>query len=252
MKKIFIILISIAFVNAINAQDASKPKKEKKESSKVTVAPKKLSVAHPSDHFLIQFGSDSWVSKPDTINTNGGRHFNFYIMTDKPFKTNPKFSVAYGLGIGSSNIYFDKTFVEITSKDTRLPFINQQNTNHFKKFKLTEIFLELPVELRYTLNPENSGKSWKFAVGAKVGTLLKAYTKGKDWQDKNGASLYGSNYISKEYNKTYFNTTRLSFTGRIGYGIFSLSGAYTVTPALKSGFRPDLNTLSIGLTIGGL
>ena len=252
MKKIFIILISIAFVNVINAQDAAKPKKEKKEASKITVAPKKLSVAHPSDHFLIQFGNDSWVSKPDSARTNGGRHFNFYIMTDKPFKTNPKFSVAYGLGIGSSNIYFDKTFVEITSKSPKLPFRNQDGANHFKKFKLTEIFLELPVELRYTFNQENSGKSWKFAVGAKVGTLLKAYTKGKDWQDKNGASLYGPSYISKEFSKNFFNTTRLSFTGRVGYGNFSLSGAYTVTPALKSGFSPDLNTLSIGLTISGL
>jgi hypothetical protein len=252
MKKIFIILVSIAFINASNAQDAPKPKKAKKETSKVTVAPKKLTVSHPSDHFLIQFGSDSWVSKPDSARTNGGKHFNFYLMTDKPFKTNPKFSVAYGVGIGSSNIYFDKTFVKINDRSTSLQFQNQEGANHFKKFKLTEIFLELPIELRYTLNPENSSKSWKFAVGAKVGTLLKAYTKGKDWQDKNGASLYATNYISKEYNKTYFNTTRLSFTGRVGYGNFSLSGAYTVTPALKTGFSPDLNTLSIGLTISGL
>ncbi|MFY7965531.1 MAG: outer membrane beta-barrel protein [Chitinophagaceae bacterium] len=252
MRNIFILAFSLTCLNTINAQDATKLVKEKKETSKPTATLKKPTVAHPSDHFLIQFGSDSWVSKPDSARTNGGRHFNFYLMTDKPFKTNPKYSVAYGIGIGSSNIYFDKTFVEITSKNTKLPFRNQEGSNHFAKFKLTQIFLELPVELRYTLNPENSGKSWKFAVGAKVGTLLKAYTKGKDWQDKNNISINGPSYISKEYSKNFFNTTRLSFTGRVGYGNFSLSAAYVVTPALKTGNSPDLNTLSIGLTVSGL
>lgn len=233
----------------IYAQDGSN---SKKSETRTSIAPKKISVGHPSDHFLIQFGSDSWVSKPDSARTNGGRHFNFYIMTDKPFKTNPKFSVAYGLGIGSSNIYFDKTFVDITSSAKYLQFRNQDATNHFKKFKLTEIFLELPVELRFTANPENSDKSWKFAIGAKVGTLLKAYTKGKDLQNPNGNTIYGASYISKEFSKNYFNGTRLSFTGRVGYGNFSLSAAYVVTAALKTGFSPDLNTLSVGLTVSGL
>jgi hypothetical protein len=123
---------------------------------------------------------------------------------------------------------------------------------HFKKFKLTEIFLELPVELRYTLNPENSGKSWKFAVGAKVGTLLKAYTKGKDWQDKTGASLYGPNYISKEYSKNFFNTTRLSFTGRVGYGNFSVFGSYNLTTMFKDNVAANIKLLQLGLCISGL
>jgi len=252
MKKIFILALSLACINILNAQDSTKLKKEKKEESKISVPPKKLVVSHPSDHFLIQFGSDSWINKPDSAKTKGGRHFNFYFMIDKTFKTNPKYSVAYGLGIGSSNIYFDKTFVDITSKSTKLPFTNEDAANRFKKFKLTQIFLELPVELRYTLDPENSGKSWKFAVGAKVGTLLKVYTKGKDLQDKSSVSLNGPNYISKEYSKNFFNSTRLSFTGRVGYGNFALSAAYTVTPVLKSGFTPDLNTLSVGLTVSGL
>jgi len=254
MKKIFILLLSIACASEINAQDAPKtnPKKTskaKKENSEITVAPKRLTVSHPSDHILIQFGSDSWTNKPDSVRTNGGKHFNFYLMTDKPFKTNPKFSVAYGLGLGTSNIYFDKTRVDIKSTSPRLPF--DQTGNQFNKFKVTEIFLELPVELRYTLNPENSGKSWKFALGAKVGTLLKAYTKGKDLQTT-GVSVYGPTYIEKEYSKKFFNSTRLSLTGRVGYGNFSLSGAYTLTTALKSGFGPEVNTLSIGLTVSGL
>ena len=255
MKFFFIVILSVFSLHIANAQDAttnkSKPEKSKKDKVINTAFPQKIAVAHPSDHFVIQFGSDSWMNKPDSAHTKGGRHFNFYLMTDKPFKTNPKFSVAYGLGIGSSNIYFDKSNVDIKNKTK--PYFNYDGSTHFSKNKVTEIFLELPVELRYTLNPENPNKSWKFAVGAKVGTLIKAYTKGKDLQDSKGVSIYGPTFIEKEYSKNFFNSTRLSLTGRIGYGNFSLSAGYTLTPAIKSGFTStDINTLSVGLTISGL
>ncbi len=251
MKKIFILILTLSIAQLTFAQEASNKKKNSGNSSSSDF-PKKMRRSQPSDHVLIQFGSDSWMNKSDSARTDGGKHFNFYLMTDKPFKTNPKFSVAYGIGLGTSNIYFNKTFVDVKSNANRLPFTNVEATNHFSKFKVTEIFFELPVELRYTFNPTNYAKSWKFAVGAKVGTLIKAYTKGKDLQDKTGASIYGPSYIEKQYSKKFFNGTRLSVTGRIGYGNFSISGAYTLTPVLKAGFGPEMNTMSLGVTISGL
>ncbi len=254
MKKTLILIFSLVALTTLKAQEKKDKNTTKKETVKTYSSdfPKKKSNANPADHFLIQFGSDSWTNRTDSVRTNGGKHFNFYLFTDKPFKTNPKFSVAYGLGIGSSNIYFDKTYVNLKANANKLPFSDQSNSNHFSKFKVTEIFLELPVELRYSTNPEEPSKAWKFAVGAKVGTLLKAYSKGKDLQDKNGNTVYGPTYIEKEYSKKFFNTTRLSVTGRIGYGNISLSAGYTLTPVLKSGFGAEMNTLSVGLTISGL
>ncbi len=251
MKKIFVLILALSVVQLTFAQEASNKKKNSRNSSSSDF-PKKMRRAQPSDHLLIQFGSDSWMNKSDSARTDGGKHFNFYLMTDKPFKTNPKFSVAYGIGLGTSNIYFNKTFVDVKSNANRLPFTNVEATNHFSKFKVTEIFFELPVELRYTFNPTNYAKSWKVALGAKVGTLLKAYSKGKDLQDKTGASIYGPTYIEKAYSKKFFNGTRLSVTGRIGYGNFSISGAYSLTPVLKAGFGPEMNTTSLGVTISGL
>lgn len=206
----------------------------------------------PSDHFLVQFGSDTWVGKPnpDTIGTKGfSRHFNFYAMLNRPFKSDKRFSVAYGLGIGSSNIFFDHRYVKVWAPSQTLPF---DSTTRFKKSKITTIYLQAPVELRYFSNPVDPQHSWKFAVGAKVGTLLKAYFKGKNLLDINNNSLYGTQYVLKESNKKFFNGTFLAATARAGYGNVSLNIDYSVLGVLKQNAGPVMNTLSIGLTISGL
>lgn len=205
-----------------------------------------------NDHFMFQFGADNWTGTNDSINPQGfSRFFNFYLMLDKPFKTNPKFSVGLGVGIGSSNMFFNNTNVDITATSTRLPFRNVDSVNHFKKFKLTTLYLEAPIELRYTSNPENGGKTWKGALGVKVGTMLKAYTKGKNLVDKNGNAV--NNFIEKEYSKRYFNSLRLALTARVGYGIFSLYGAYQINTLLKDAAGPSgIRPYSIGICVSGL
>jgi len=207
----------------------------------------------PSDHFMIQYGMDSWTGRPDSVRTGGfSRHFNMYFMFDKPFKANPKLSIAYGVGIGSSNIFFDNTRVDIKNTGLKLPFTNVDSTDHFKKFKVTTIYAELPVELRYFSDPANPNKSWKAALGVKVGTLLKAYTKGKDYENKSGASIYGPTYIAKESSKKFFNGTMLAVTGRVGIGFISIDAGYQFNGVLETGAGPTMNKFSLGLTISGL
>ena len=247
MKKTTLLLLILATVFTVNAQSEKDPKK----------TTKKIDLSNrASDHFVLQYGADIWPNTPDSLSTKGfSRHFNVYIMLDKPFKTNPKLSVAYGVGIGSSNMFFDKRYVNIKANATKLPFsrsVSGTDSSYFKKFKVTTIFLEAPIELRFYSNPENPSKSWKGAIGVKVGTLIKAFTKGKDLQTKNGQSLYGSTYIAKESDKKYFNTTRLAATFRIGYGAFSLDAGYQITQVLKEGSGPEVRPFSIGLTVSGL
>ena len=45
-------------------------------------------------------------------------------------------------------------------------------------------YLEAPIELRYTANPLNSDKSFKFAIGVKVGLMINAHTRNKTLQTK--------------------------------------------------------------------
>ncbi|MCU0388059.1 MAG: hypothetical protein MUE71_05585, partial [Chitinophagaceae bacterium] len=111
MKKCFLALGLIIFAASfVQAQDTTKTTKKTKKTdwSKISIGDR------ANDHFMFQFGYDGWVSVPDSINTSGmGRFLNMYLMLDMPFKTDPRWSVGIGAGIGSSSIFFDKTSIDL-------------------------------------------------------------------------------------------------------------------------------------------
>ncbi len=208
-----------------------------------------------NDHFMIQFGYEGWSGAPDTASIKGlSRFFNFYLMYDMPFKTSPRFSVAAGLGVSTSSIYFDKANIDIAGKvnPNRINFSDASATNHFKTYSLNNTWLEVPVELRFVTDPVHTGKAWKLAIGAKVGTMTDAHTRGKNLLNATGGSLYGTGYVEKERSKRFFNTTKLAVTLRGGYGPITLFGSYMVTGLFKENQGPVIHPFSIGLSIAGL
>ena len=140
--------------------------------------------------------------------------------------------------------------VDIKSTTNYLPFRNQDTLDHFKKYKLTTAFLEVPVELRFSSDPVNDAKSIKGALGVKVGMLLSAHIKGKGPENKNGNSINA--YTFKENSKRFFNSTRLEATARIGYGHYSLFGSYQLTNIFKAGVAADTKMFAVGICISGL
>ena len=248
MKKLLTLFITVACVTSLTAQDSTvtAPKKKKRDWSKVSLGNR------ANDHFMMQLGYNGWAQKPDTINTKGlSRSFNIYFMFDFPFKSDPRFSIGIGAGVGTDNVFFKNTDIDITGRrSNKLGFKNVADTNHFKKYKLATTFAELPVELRFVANPENSNKSWKIAVGGKIGTLLSASTKGKTLQNKNGNTINA--FTQKEKAKRFFNSTRLSLTGRLGYGNLGIYGTYQLNAFIKEGFGPDIRPFQIGITLSGL
>ena len=245
MKKVILSALAILFFGSLLHAQAPLTK----DYSKMDLT------GRAADHFMVQFGSDAWTGKPDSLKTSGfSRHFNMYFMYDFPFKKDPHYSVAVGLGIGSSNIFLDNhTYVDVKSPSTTLPFRHLDSTaNHFSKQKLATMYLQAPVELRYFTDPANPNSSWKAAVGLKVGTLLKGYSKAKNYVRQDGGSVYGSSYVETQSNKRWFDATDVTLTGRFGYGIISLDAAYQVTGIFKDGLGPVVNKFSFGLTISGL
>ncbi len=278
MNRLFLLGVSLTIVLAASAQETPQPdlqddntaenvidtlpitdpsvlieetKEERKKRNKIDV--NSLNLANRSkDHLLLQLGFDGWANMPDSINTRGlSRSFNAYLMFDFPFKTNPRLSVGLGAGIGTSNMFFKDTYIDIAGRQgNRLSFNDVSDTTRFKKTKLLTTFLEAPVELRYTARPHTPKKSFKAAAGVKVGTMLAASVKSKNQLNSSGQAI--NNFTYKEKSKKFFNSTRISLTGRVGYGNLSVFGTYQVNSLIREGFGPDIRPYSVGLTLSGL
>ncbi len=241
MQKIVLLFLTVFLFAGLHAQTTNKVSRKIDLSSR------------PADHLMLQFATDHWNNMPDSINKHQSgfsKGFNAYLMTDKPFKSSPKFSIGIGIGVGSSNISFKNMNVDLKSNATKLPFLATDTVNHFKKYKLSLSYLEVPLEFRFSSDPLNSNKSWKIAIGGKAGTIINAHTKGKDLEDKTG-KLIGS-YTEKVNSKKYFNGTRFMATARVGYGIFSLYGSYQLNNVLKDIAGAPMKLIEIGLVLSGL
>ena len=242
MKKILsFALCSVLFSSSLIAQEnpaETKPKPKIDMSNRA------------NDHFLLQLGYTSWAGIPDSISTDGiSKSINAYFMFDFPFKTNPKLSMAFGPGIGSDHILFSKTDVGIKDLTPSIYFTNKADTNHFKKTKLATVYLEAPIEFRYSADPL-TGKGIKAAIGVKVGTMINAHTRNTKFSNR--ANTVINDYTMKEASKKFFNTTRISGMARVGFGHFSLYGSYQFTTLFKDGSGPEVRPFSIGLTLSGL
>ena len=238
MKKLVLFLFAVAASFTMYAQ-----------------APAKKSFAKdiPADRFMVQLANNYWIGAADSVSSrikSINRSANVYVMYDKKFKNNPKFSFALGAGVGTSNMYFDKMNVLLTSSKSKVPFIKTDTGLNFKRYKVATAFLEIPLELRFSSNVDNPNKAIKAAIGVKIGTLINAHTKGKGLRNSGGATIAG--YTEKASSKGYFNGTRIAATARVGYSYYSLFGSYALTNLFKDGVAADTKTLQIGITITGL
>ncbi len=208
-----------------------------------------------NDHFMMQLGYEGWSNAPDTVKFTGvSRHFNLFVMYDMPFKTNPQWSAAIGVGVGTSHVFLDKTEVDLPGRldQSTVTFYGTDQTDNFKKYKMATAYLEAPVELRWLANPMNSNKSFKVAIGARIGTNVSAGTKGKNLRNEDGQSLFGTKYVLKEKDKKFINGTRFTGTFRAGYGNLGIHAQYSILPLFKTTAGPEIRPWGVGLTFSGL
>ncbi|MEE6187348.1 hypothetical protein PIECOFPK_00477 [Mycovorax composti] len=257
MKKILFATLSLLITACLFAQDETAQSVQLRDTTEKTTLEvnkpakkpkKKYNLSNrASDHFMVQLGYTNWANTPDSIPTRGfSRSVNVYFMFDFPFKSSPKLSAAIGLGVGSDHVFLDDVFADVKGRTSTMRFLDTANVS-IKKTKVVTTYLEVPLELRYTANPENTDKSFKAAVGVKVGTMLRGGTRSRITTPTSYP-----NYLLKEANKQYFNTTRIVGTARVGYGHLSLFGTYQLTSVLKTGAGPQLRPYTIGITFSGL
>jgi hypothetical protein len=247
MKKLSFLILLTAAVLSLQAQETA-PNKKKKDWSKVNLSNR------PKDHLVFQIGMHGWTQRPDTFATKGlSRSFNAYFMFDFAFKTDPRFSVGLGVGFGTDHLFFDKN----AGRDLNLINSNGvtfnknrgvDSTIRYRSIKLQNAYLEAPVEIRFMNKPETPNKSWKLALGMKVGTMVSAVDKTRFERDAAGNTQYNT----KVKDRRNFNNLRLAAQARVGYGNIGLFAQYQINDFIKEGQGPQVRPYTVGLTITGL
>ena len=235
MKKIIgMLTLALAFMSATHAQES-------------TENPVKKVVKPARDYVMFQLTYENWYNTPDSVKTGGiGRGFNVYLCYDFPIaKSN--FSFAAGIGVGTSNIYFNDQLLVLNNNANTATFrtVDSGGVNIYKKSKLATAYLEAPFELRFFGDKDNRNRGFKMAIGARVGMLINAHTKNKN-------SLTGPVITEKVSSKNYFQTWRVAPTFRVGWGNFSLYGSMNITQLFNSGQGPEVYPYSIGVCVSGL
>lgn len=203
---------------------------------------------------MIELGYDNWVGSTDSMNIKGFNHSeNVYFMYAWPFKSDGRLSLAAGVGLGSSNIYFAHQEVVVNGNagvNQTLAFPDEEGGPHFKRYKLCTNYLEFPVELRFAADPTNMDHTWKFAIGAKLGLMMSAYTKGVDLVDVTGRLI--SAYTEKESSKQFFSIAEFTPTIRVSKGVIGFFAQIHANPLIKASAGPSVFPVSGGIVLSGL
>lgn len=233
MKKLLFTLGLIAVSVGVFAQD---------NVAGAAMGKAKERASYSRDFLMIQLSYDGWAQAPDSLGTKLNRGFNVALMYDFPIKAT-KFSFAGGLGISTSSVFLDGKVLDMSNgNSTTVRFVSSDT---YKKYKVATTYLEIPLEFRFRQVPDNANKGFKAAIGAKVGMLVNAHTKGKN-------TLGGEKNIIKEQNRRFFNPWRFAATARVGYGNFGVFGAVNLNPLFKDNTGSEIRPYSIGIALSGL
>lgn len=265
MKKVILISLCLLVALQVFAQ------KDTDEKKKIKSSP--FARLDQADRIIVDVFTDIWMNAPeDNVMSISAinRGSNVYFMRDIPIaKSN--FSFAVGAGISCHNIYSDAWPVKETVADTsNIPFgfvytgktifsklpslVGTTETDH-KNNKLTEVFVDIPIEFRF--RTKNDGQKFKFALGFKVGYLLSSHLKyrGDDVSFNNAAQCWVLNsdqtVKTKMYKVPNIETYRMGPTFRIGWGYVNLSAYYSLTHLFKKDKNPnyDMYPISVGISI---
>lgn len=190
-------------------------------------------IAERKDRIGFDVNYDAWLNAPAAIKQKiKSPGVNFYLMWDYPFGYGPM-SVAFGLGLSSHNVHTNgQISYSIDGKYTSLTPI----TVPYKTNKLSCNYIEIPVELRIRTRGE---KSFKLAIGAKIGYAYNVHTKVID--DDGKRKIYGIKNV---------DPLRYGPIFRIGYNKFNVNAFYSLsTLFMKGKGEPNIVQYSIGLGI---
>jgi len=195
------------------------------------------------DRLVVDFTYERFINRPDYVDFKWYNHgINAALFWDIPLRTSP-FSAAVGIGISnqgyfsSSQILRDSNVVGENYSDWFK--VNDIDGEGVKRTKVTSTYAELPIEIRWRSQPNERGHRWKIMLGVKPGILLDVHDKIR----LNNGDKY------KNFNFSDHSEYRVNGTLRIAYGKVGLFAGYTVTPWFEEDKGPEMNQLSIGISL---
>ena len=187
--------------------------------------------------FLFDLTSEHLTSKPNDVDFRWYAHgISFTTFMDMPFSAHS--SMAIGLGYSNQNYYSDAWLIHDEANDYTDWQVMPEDTN-FGNVKVAVSQFELPLELRFRTGEGVNSEGFKFAIGIRPGWVFDVHDKYKTDD--------GDKY--KNYNFPGVNNFRAVGTARIGYGQFTLSGYYSLTPFFNPNQGPETYQFGIGLGV---
>jgi hypothetical protein len=247
--RVTIILITIFSVVGLYGQEAKETKK----------------VYRPDipGSFLIDFGVNGTKDAPKGFEKGwfGSRTFNFYYYY--PLRLGKsKFMFNPGIGVGIDRFKFTNNYylADTAALDGRFELVpNYLDTDGdlkidsatytgIRKSFLNANYLDIPLEFRYNVNPDDLARTFWVAIGGRVGWMYSANSKIKQKVD-------GEKIVHKDKYRHGLNQFRYGVSLRIGMGNFNFFGFYNLSPLFESGKGPSqtkMTSFTMGISLVGL
>ena len=242
IKKLAGIVLLSGFTLVALGQDATTPTKPKKISARPDIP----------GTFVLDFGFNRDVSGPPDFSLYfwGSRTANLYYQYDLRL-FNSSFSIVPGIGFSFERYKFKNNYMVGYDDNNELIMIPSEDApvEGIKKSMLVTNYIEAPIEIKYTLNPDDPARSFQVSVGGRIGFLYDSFNKVK----------YKENSEVKKFkDKQDFNLNKFRYglVGRVGFGAFSIFTYYNLSPLFEKGkglktddVYNDFNTWTIGISV---
>lgn len=220
MKRILALTLSLLLIVPVFSQEEEPPKSTKKKFN-----------------FGIDLFSDIWQDTPENLELKTvNKGASIFGMYNYQFgKSN--FSFAFGVGIGSHNLY-NNSFVNELNDSTF--FTKIPDSIDYKKNKVSLTYLDVPFEFRL----KTKGK-FRMALGFKAGMLINKHTKykGDDPMGGSGETILKSTRVKS------LESFRYGPTFRIGYKWFNVMAYYQLSNLFKPDKGPEMAPISVGISL---
>ena len=202
------------------------------------------------------FNFDSGAPEQFSLGFWGSRTFNLYYQYElRILKSN--FSFVPGIGLSLERFKFNNDYtLDHDPADPRSIIMIPPGESIYpntKKSQLITNYIDVPLELRFSTNPDDPARSFKVSFGGRIGYMYDSFTKIKYKEDTQVKKIKDK----QEYN---LSPLRYGLTARLGIGAFSLFGYYNLTPLFEEGegisdvstsgaIKNDFSTLTIGVSL---